>query len=227
MTRKSSLVANATCGVLLCLLVACATTKNPTAIELFNGKDLSGWRYVTAEAAVSMQQVWSVQDGILVCKGTPVGALLAGPDVTNFRLMVEYRWAPGKEPGNSGIFSRINGPMKPLPPAIETQLKHGSNGDVLSLQGKRIPSTHPRYFEVNAHALAGDIAGVTKLGDFEKAPGEWNRVEILAQGQTYTVWVNGKLANQVEGVQIAAGPVGVQSEGGEIHFRRVSLTPLD
>lgn len=209
------------------MLCSCATSRPRAATELFNGKDLTGWRYVTADTNVPMDKVWSVKDGLLICQGTPVGALLAGPNVTNFRLLVEYRWAPGQKPGNSGIFSRIAGPMKPLPPAIETQLMNGNAGDVLSLQGKRIASSQPRFFEVNAHPLAGDIAGVRKLDNFEKVAGEWNRVEILAEGEAYTVWINGRLANQVHGVQVVSGPVGVQSEGGEVHFRRVSLTPMD
>jgi hypothetical protein len=80
---------------------------------------------------------------------------------------------------------------------------------------------------VKKHAVAGDIAGVHKLLDAEKPPGEWNRVELLAQGARYTVWVNGKLVNDVGGVELGAGPVGIQSEGGVIQFRRVTLTSLD
>jgi hypothetical protein len=208
-------------------LTSCTTpsTTNRT-VELFNGRNLDGWAYVLADSG-KMDQVWSVEDGILVCRGTPVGALFKGPDVVNFRLVVEYRWAPGTKPGNSGIFSRINGPMKPIPPAIETQLMHGNAGDVLGLQGKKVASGQPRFFEVKAHALAGDITGVKKTKDAEKPDGEWNRVEILAQGPRYQVWMNGELINDVQGVEVVSGPVGVQSEGGVIHFRRISLTPMD
>lgn len=215
-------------GALLFGIVSCCSPgKHTGTIELFNGKDLAGWKYLTADAAVPMNQVWSVQDGLLVCQGKPFGALYHGPDVTNFRLVVEYRWPPGTEPSNSGIFSRIGEPLKALPHTIETQLKHGSAGDVLGLQGKPIAAGQPRFFAVKKHEVAGDIAGVQKLFDAENPPGQWNRVEILAQGPRYQVWVNGKLVNEVEGVDVSAGPVGVQSEGGPIQFRRVSLTPLD
>jgi hypothetical protein len=196
-------------------------------MELFNGKDLAGWKHVLAEPAVGMSQVWNVQDGVITCQGKPLGFLYGGPAVTNFRLLVEYRWPPGTEPGNSGIFSRISAPLKPLPCAIEVQLKHGSAGDVLGLQGKPVAAGQPRFFEVKAHAVAGDIAGVKKLLDAENPPGEWNRVEILAQGANYQVWVNGKLVNEVSGVAVTSGPVGLQSEGGVVQFRRVTLTPLD
>jgi hypothetical protein len=140
--------------------------------------------------------------------------------------VVEYRWPPGSEPSNSGIFSRISKPFKPLPCAVETQLKHGSAGDVLGLRGKLIAGGQPRFFEIKKHAVAGDIAGVAKMLDAEKPPGEWNRVEILAQAGRYQVWVNGKLVNDVSGVAISSGPVALQSEGGPVQFRRVTLTSV-
>jgi hypothetical protein len=174
-----------------------------------------------------MGQVWSVEKGILTCQGTPLGAIYRGPAVTNFRMVVEYRWPPGSEPGNSGIFSRISEPLKALPCAVEVQLKHGSAGDVLGLQGKPIAGGQPRFFEVKKHAVAGDIAGVQKMLDAENLPGEWNHVEILAQGPRYQVWINGKLVNDVNGVEIGSGAVGLQSEGGVIQFRRATLSPLD
>jgi len=215
-------------GLLLLGVVSCSTPReDKRAMELFNGKDLAGWQYVLAEPQVRMSEVWSVKDGILTCQGKPLGALYRGPAVTNFRLVVEYRWPAGSEPSNSGIFSRISGPIKPLPCAVEVQLKHGSAGDVLGLQGKPVAAGQPRFFEVKQHAVAGDIAGVNKMLDAENPPGQWNRVEILAQGARYQVWVNGKLVNDVSGVALSSGPVGVQSEGGVIQFRRVTLTPLD
>lgn len=215
-------------GFFLLGLASCSTPGEPKhATELFNGKDLAGWQHVLAEPAVAMSQVWNVSEGILTCQGKPLGFLYRGPEVTNFRLVVEYRWPPGSPPGNSGIFSRVSQPFKPLPCAIEVQLKHGSAGDLLGLQGKPVAGGQPRFFEVKKHAVAGDIAGVAKMLDAENSPGEWNRVEILAQGPRYQVWLNGKLVNQANGVALAAGPVGIQSEGGVIQFRRITLTPLD
>lgn len=172
-----------------------------------------------------MEKVWTVENGVISCTGTPLGAIYRGPDVKDFRLVVEYRWA-GEKPGNSGIFSRIDLPARPLPRAIETQLQHGNAGDVLGLQGKPIKSGQERFFEIKAHEVAGDVAGVKKTMDAEKPPGEWNRVEIVAEGSRYTVYMNGKLVNQAEGVDVTSGPVGLQSEGGAVQFRRATLIPL-
>lgn len=217
-------------GILAALvLTSCSTTsggKTGSAIELFNGKNLQGWEPVLADTSVKPEAVWSVQEGILICQGTPIGFIYKGDAVTNFRLEVEYRWAPGAKPGNSGLFSRINGPKLPLPRCVEVQLMHGNAGDVLGLQGMTVSGGQERFFEVKQHKLAGDISGVKKTQNKENPPGEWNRVEILAEGNQYSVWMNGELVNQVKGVEIAAGPIGLQSEGGEIHFRKVTLTPL-
>lgn len=194
--------------------------------DLFNGKDLKGWTHVLEDPTVPREAVWSVRDGILTCKGTPLGVLQTERAFTNFRLVLEYRWPPGSKPGNSGILTRINGPSRALPRCTEVQLQHGNAGDVLGLQGMQVASGQPRYFEVMNHAVAGDIRGVKKTADAERTGGEWNRVEVLAQGGSYTVWMNGSEINQVQGLETRSGQIGLQSEGGQIQFRHVRLTPL-
>jgi len=215
------------------LSAGCSTSKNQAKqtrpyIRLFNGSDIESWNHVLADSSISRDKVWKVEQGMIKCSGDPIGVLYAGPDATDFHLVVEYRWAPGAKPGNSGIFSRIEEPVTALPRAIELQLKHGDAGHVLGLKGKPVSAPgQPRYFEVKAHPVAGDISGTRRLGDAEKPPGEWNRVEILACGPKYTVWLNGQLINIAEGVHVSKGKVGIQSEGGEIHFRKMEFTPLD
>ena len=65
---------------LLWLIVAscddssCRRQQNP--IELFNGHDLAGWTYHLDKPDVKMEDVWSVKDGVLRCKGKPAGYLL-------------------------------------------------------------------------------------------------------------------------------------------------------
>lgn len=204
---------------------SCRTDCGCETVELFDGKSLSGWKHVLADPAVKRDEVWSVQDGVITCKGTPIGAIYKGPDILNFRLLVEYRWVPGTKQGNSGIFSRLHGDLKPLPRTVEVQLEHGNVGDVLGLQGRTI-AEQPRYFFIKAHPEGGDIAGVRKTINAENPAGEWNRVEIEAVGPIYRVWVNGKLVNEVTGVEQVPGAIALQSEGGAIQFRRVSLSPL-
>lgn len=194
-------------------------------IDLFNGKDLTGWKAFLADQSVPMTDVWSVKDGLLICKGEPLGYLYTDRDFTDFHLIVEWRWAPGKEPGNSGVLMRINGEPKPIPRAIEAQLKSGSAGDLYGFHGMKIDGDPARTRRTPNHQLLGDMIGVTKTQANEKTPGEWNRYEITIKGPNVTVLVNGKQVNEARDCEVAAGPLGLQSEGGEIHFRTVRLTP--
>ncbi|MCL5097217.1 MAG: DUF1080 domain-containing protein [Candidatus Omnitrophica bacterium] len=221
----------ALCGLAAIMaLTACNSLHHETSsspVELFNGKNLDGWKFVLADPNVKPEEVWHVKEGVIICKGTPLGFLYSDLNFTNFRLVVEYRWPPGSKPGNSGVFSRIHQPFSAIPSCAEVQLQHGNAGDIMTLQGMKLAADQPRYFSVKKHELAGDIGGVKKIQDQEKPPGEWNRIEILAQGPKYTVWLNGQKGNEAEGVEVIKGPVGLQSEGGEIEFRRVALTPLE
>ncbi|MHC1769659.1 MAG: DUF1080 domain-containing protein [Verrucomicrobiia bacterium] len=225
-TSTAALVATGALTVLL--LAGCATAGRSSGAnqELFNGKDLRGWTFVSGDPQARAESTWSVQNGILRCTGEPIGFLQSERQFGNFRMVVEYRWAPGQKPGNSGIFSRINGVPRALPRCVEVQLQHGNAGDILGLQGMGMAAGQDRFFEVKAHPLAGDIRGVKKIAAAEKEPGKWNRVEILAQGSSYTVWVNEQEVNSATGVEFIPGPVGLQSEGGAIDFRRATITPL-
>jgi len=75
-------------------------------IPLFNGRDLSGWEPFLVDENARMEDVWSVEDGILVCKGEPRGHLHTAEDYESFKLVVEWRWP--EEPGNSGVLMRIS-----------------------------------------------------------------------------------------------------------------------
>ena len=66
--------------VLVTCVVACGLTSAASAaekrcqpVDLFYGECLDGWKYFLAEPDVKMEDVWSVKDGLLVCKGEPMG----------------------------------------------------------------------------------------------------------------------------------------------------------
>jgi hypothetical protein len=226
-TRTTSVFCAATLGW-LALSCGSAALQAAEAKDLFNAKDLTGWRSYLSEHQVGTEDVWSVRDGLLICKGEPMGYIYTKQDFTNFRLLVEWRWAPGKEPGNSGVLMRINGEPKPLPRSLESQLRSGDAGDLYGFHGMSIRGEDAkRAVSIKAHPLGGDLLGVRKMEGAEVQPGEWNRMEVLLQGPNVKVWVNGKLVNEAADCEVIAGPIGLQSEGGEVHFRKVQLTPLE
>lgn len=197
--------------------------------ELFNGRDLAGWKaYLTGDEA-GLEDVWSVREGLLVCLGEPMGYLYTGESFTDFRLVVEWRWAPGGTPGNSGILMRVNGEHQPLPRSIEVQLKSGNAGDVFGFHGMQVSGPAERLRTVEDHKLGGHLTGVSRMAEaagVEAEPGEWNRAEVTLQQGNLRVEINGRLVNEVVDCEVIAGPIALQSEGGEVHFRSVSLTPL-
>jgi len=214
-------------------LLALAAPSSPAArsFPLWNGQDLSNWTFFLVDPNAKMEDVWSARDGVIVCKGAPVGTLVTKDKFTSFRLVVEWRWAPGtvvtpdKTP-NSGVLLRINGPMKQIPRSIEVQLRSGDAGDLYGFWGMNLEGDAARSRSEKAHALLGDMKGVRKSAAAENPVGEWNRYEIVLDGTKLEVSVNGQRVNSVTVDEVLAGPIGLQSEGGEIHFRRVEIQPL-
>lgn len=203
----------------------CALAADP--VDLFNGKDLAGWTAFSSKPGVKLEDVWSVRDGIIVCKGEPMGWLATEKKFTDYKLTAEWRWAPGQKPGNSGLFQRINGEPSPLPRCFEVQLKSGTAGDLMGFHGMAISGDPARAMKARTNEMCGALSGVNKIEANEKTPGEWNQAEVVVKGDTLTVTVNGKKVNEATGCTAVAGAIGLQSEGGEVHFRNVRVTPLD
>ena len=200
-------------------------SRNPRGPDLFDGRSLHGWEHYLVKPELGMADVWSVRDGLLVCKGEPMGYLATKKNHTDFRLMVEWRWAPGQQPGNSGILMRISGEPRALPKCAEVQLQHGKAGDVYGFHGFRVEGDAARAVSAE-NEFIGKLSGVSKIKAHESPPGEWNRCEIVLQGGKLEVVLNGEKVNEATGLDVTAGKIGLQSEGGEIHFRTVRLMPI-
>jgi 3-keto-disaccharide hydrolase len=220
------LLANLLCFTAAILCVDTMAQSADKAIDLFDGKSLDGWDYFLDDPAVKMDDVWSVKEGLLICKGEPMGYLCTKTDFTNCKLIVEWRWAPDGKPGNSGVLMRIIGKPRALPKCLEAQLQHGEAGAFYGFHGFAIKGDSARMMEVEGHKLGGDLTGVKKIKGNEKKAGEWNKYEITLDGANLTAKVNGELVNKASGCDVVAGKIGFQSEGGEIHFRTIKLIPL-
>ncbi|MBN2022044.1 MAG: DUF1080 domain-containing protein [Pirellulales bacterium] len=207
-------------------LLCPAAARGAEPIQLFDGKSLAGWTHFLVDPNVKMEDVWSVKDGLLICKGEPMGYLATEKEYTNFKLVVEWRWPPEKTPGNSGVLLRLTGPGMALPRCVEAQLQHENAGDFWAFHGFKIDGEPGRTVR-KTHEQGGDVTGIRKLKGNENKPGEWNRYEITANGDAITLVVNGQELNKAHACEVTPGKIALQSEGGEIHFRRVELVPLD
>ncbi len=199
------------------ILTCAALAAEP--IALFNGRDLEGWTFDVIDPEVKPEAVWSVRDGMLICKGRPPGVIRTAGDHQDYELVLEWRWAPGGKPGNSGLLVHASKPRESFvwPRSLEVQLGGGNAGDFWMI-GESVT-----------------VAGSTPLGrrwlkrqeSAEKPPGEWNTMRVRCKGDHITVWVNDVLMNEGTALTATKGAICLQSEGGEIHFRKVALTPLE
>jgi hypothetical protein len=101
-------------------------------IQLFNGRDLSGWQpdVPSKDKNPDAPDSFIVRNGMLVSLGLPRGHLLSDSAYRDYRLEVEYRF-PGK-PGNCGVLvhaSRLRALSAMFPQSIEVQMNHLHAGD--------------------------------------------------------------------------------------------------
>ncbi|MGV7206386.1 DUF1080 domain-containing protein [Oxalobacteraceae bacterium A2-2] len=216
---KKSLAVLAVCAT----LGACASTPttDTKALNLFNGRDFSGWTLETQPAA-RVDDVFKVlPGGVIASTGAPSGFLGTTATYRNYQLHVEWRWS-GK-PGNGGVLLHISPGEydRVWPISQQVQTKIGSVGDLLPMSSASFaepltsaPGTAPR---IKAHTAP----------DSEKPAGEWNVADIVARDGAIEVTVNGVLQNRVTRSQPASGRVGFQLEGAPYELRNVTLTPLD
>ncbi|HEY2759770.1 MAG TPA: family 16 glycoside hydrolase, partial [Pirellulales bacterium] len=194
-------------------------------IQLFNGTDLAGWIWYQrppkdGSAVAGIEDVWSVKDGILHTTGKPTGYIRTDELYENYVLTVEQRHV-GK--GNGGVLFAITGPDKVWPHCLEAQGANGEEGDIRNIADFKL-TMDPDRVEPKRLRRIGPSS--------EKPPGEWETIEVIVDrgnqvGSGYlTVTVNGKLQNIATYTESLAGQIGLQSEGGEMEFRKVELTPI-
>ncbi|MEX2261067.1 MAG: DUF1080 domain-containing protein [Bryobacteraceae bacterium] len=65
------------------------------------------------------------------------------------------------------------------------------------------------------------------MAEVENAHGEWNLLELIADGDKVTFKVNGKVVNEGAQAKPSKGRILFQSEGAELYFRGIELRSLD
>ena len=188
--------------VVAAIVVPCARATEPPAIELFNGKDLTGWKQAGPGA-------FEVKDGELRTVGG-MGLLWYAPQqFAYFTLTLEYKNVRAQD--NSGVFTRFsdpaNDPWKPVKETEEVQIQ-----DSAGLKG------------------TGSVYNVREATEVAaKPPDEWNSMQITIVGRKYTVILNCKLVNEFESAKVPLqGYVGLQNHDpdSKIAFRNVKLVEL-
>lgn len=170
-------------------------------------KDIS--EYWIPEA--TPREIWSVKDGVIICKGEPNGYIHTKKQYTNYIFKVEWRFKPEGAPpnANSGVFLNVAEPYNLWPMCIEVQLMNSEAGSIFPLEGAAVKGA-------NAH-LKGKA----------KPLGEWNSYEITVKDGRVSLVFNGEQVNQGTDLEPRRGAIALQSEGWEVHFRNISVEDLD
>ena len=133
--------------------------------------------------------------------------------------------------------------------SIEVQIIEGGVGDFIVVGGKAAPSLTAEarvdgeqvYFEPGGQPVVKrsgrinwwgrdpkwtDTLGYRGPRDVESPHGEWNRLEVVCDGDRITTILNGYVVNAGSKSSHTEGKIQLQTEGAEIVFRKVEVRPL-
>jgi hypothetical protein len=202
--------------ILLGLSVLTGSGCSPKKLLLWNGRNLSGWKVVTADGESGSEDVWSVKDGVIRCTGTPTGYLRTDSDYSNYILTLEWRWIESE--GNSGVLVHTQTPDKVWPNCIECQLQSEHAGDFVLIGPGAITVDQAHYISESGYKI------IPKMGaSSEKTIGEWNHYRIICSGGEIDCFVNGVLQNHGTEAALTKGKICLQSEGAPVEFRNIYL----
>lgn len=197
-------------------------------VKLFNGRDLTGWVNVNTGP-----DTWSVEDGLLVCSGKPIGVMRSEKQYENFILHIEWRHMTAG--GNSGVFVWSEGFVpegKRLPKGMEVQML-----ELDWINQHRTADGEPRHVGYISGELFG-ANGLTATPDNPrgsrsmsrelrcKGKGEWNTYDVVCVDGTVKLAINGKFVNSIRDSSVRKGYLCLESEGSEIHFRNIRIMEL-
>ena len=200
--------------------------------KLFNGKDLSGWHADVPEKDKDphAKNPFIVRNGLLVSLGVPGGHLITDSAYHDYRIEVQYRFP--HVPGNSGVLVHTSTPRalyQMFPKSIEVQLEHKNAGDFWCIEEDiTVPDMEKRRGPKADWGVNGKkLRRIMNLTDnSEKPVGEWNTIVIECLNNSIKVWVNNDLVNYGYNATASKGQIALQSEGSEVEFKKIVLTPI-
>jgi hypothetical protein len=184
--------------------------------QLFNGKDLSGWKMAGPGRFL-------VENGMLKTEGGMGLLWYTGQKFGNCTVRVVFKTA--SQNANSGVFIRL--PEAPRDPWYAV---HNGYEVQIDAGGDEWHSTGAIY----------SLAKVSKRT--QKPAGEWNTMEIALRGQKTVISLNGEVVNEFDGSQAVPqrkawyepvrgprpdeGYIGLQNHDARsiVYFREISVS---
>ena len=191
--------------------------------QLFNGKDLTGWKHVGGGSRY-------VEEGLLASKGGMGLLYWDGGKFGNCVIRVVYKMQ--KFNSNAGVFIRV-----PIEPKEEWMpVYYGYEVQI---------DNHPETSNEDEYHISGTLYAFTKPLAKPGKPGpQWNTMEITLDGPRTIVYLNGeKVTDYTEGQPVPErkfsfepypgirpneGYIGLQNHGDEdiVYFKEVAVRPL-
>ncbi len=169
-------------------------------IELFNGKDLSGWN------TSSDNSQWEVIDGILTNKKTGAN-LISEQKFDDFKLIAEFRYAEG---GNSGIYLRGRYEVQ-----VEDSPKDRHPGSLYFggvygfLAPSEIVTLGPNEWNKFEITLRGRMVTIVANGK-----------EIICNQE-----IPGITGGALDSKEGESGPIYLQGDHSAVEFRKITIIP--
>ncbi len=221
--------------VIACMVVVGAVASinrfKQNGTSLFNGRDLSGWQEVGGRP-----NEWSVENGLLHCRGSGGGWLGTRDEFANFEIELEFRLAPG---GNSGVF--LHSPLEgdPAYTGMEIQLLDDAAPEYANLRPEQYTGS---IYDVVAAGARARISPSPLTGEggvrVKSLAGQWQTIKILCDHRHVRVTLNGTVivdANLDEhldklskhpGLARTTGRIGLQNHTGPLDFRNLQIRVL-
>ena len=187
---------------------------------LFNGTDLTGW--------VGNKQSYKADNGTILVEpgeGSGGGNLYTEKEYSNFILRFEFQLTPG---ANNGL--GIHAPLEGDAAYVGKELQ------ILDNSAEKYASLEPYQYH-------GSVYGIipAKRG-FQKPVGEWNEQEVIVNGSTVKVILNGTTivdgdfleaskdgtmdGKDHPGLQRTFGHIGFLGHGDVLRFRNIRIKEL-
>ena len=186
---------------------------------LFDGKSLEGWTLVHKHGPG-----YEVKEGILVCPEKGGGNLFTAEEYANFIFRFDFKLGPG---GNNGVGIRA-----PL---------HG-DAAYQGMEIQLLDDPAPQYVALKPTQYTGSVYDVfgAKRGAL-KPTGEWNSMEIQAEGNKVKVTLNDQVIVDADistvtdeatlkkhpGLKNATGHIGFLGHGTQVEFKNLRVKKLD
>jgi Domain of Unknown Function (DUF1080) len=219
--RKTALAL--ACVVAGAFLLLGAQAQTPAWKQLFNGKDLTGWKHVGPGEM-------TVEDGLIRTHGGMGLLYWTGGKLSNCRIHVVYKMRDFND--NSGVFIRI--PIEPREPWMPVHYGYEVQID-----------NHPETSNEDEYHITAALYSLTKPLAKPGKPGpEWNTMDITLDGPHTIVMLNDvKVTDYTEGQPVPErkfdfepqrgrrpdeGYIGLQnhSDNDIVFFKEVSVQSL-